>query len=59
MSDKTIDCRHVKVYADFTYTTNPPVSPWICSKCGLKGEDRGLVFPKSSYQELVEKFRNA
>ena len=57
MMDK--ECKHVKVYADFTYTTSPPITPWICAVCGFKGEERsssGRIGP--SYQEIVEKFRD-
>ncbi len=51
-------CNHVKVHADFVYATNPPISPWICAVCEIKGEDGGSLPAGPSYQELVEKFRD-
>lgn len=51
-------CAHEKVYADFIYATYPPIRPWICAVCGLKGEERASFPPGPSYQEIVEKFRD-
>lgn len=47
---------HVKVYANYTFTTDPPISPWICAKCGYKGQDRAVLDQGPTYDEIVRKF---
>lgn len=32
-------CEHDKVYAPYMYTSFPPKTPWICSKCLKQGAD--------------------
>lgn len=52
------ECNHQKVYADYILASNPPQTPWICSICGEKGLDRGLLTPpKATYAEIVELFK--
>lgn len=50
------ECIHIKVYANYILTSYPPVSPWICAKCGHKGQDRGSFSRGPSYDDLVRKF---
>lgn len=49
------ECQHEKVYANVHLTSNPPLKPWICRKCGAEGTDRGqFVEYPSEYDRLKE-----
>jgi hypothetical protein len=52
-----MDCKHVKIYADYALLTNPPQYPWICSICGQEGIDRSLHEDKLSYEEIKKMFK--
>jgi hypothetical protein len=49
-------CKHNKVYANYILTSNPPQSPWICSKCGFKGVDRGQFPTEETYEDIDRRF---
>lgn len=49
-------CKHKKVYADYTLTSNPPKYPWICSKCGDTGADQEIIRKAPSYEDLIKHF---
>ena len=46
-------CKHDKVYANYTLTSEPPQYPWICRKCKERGTDRGDPITPSDYDRLV------
>ena len=48
-------CKHEKVYANYTLTSDPPQYPWICRKCGKTGVDRGTA-TNNEYDGLVKIF---
>jgi len=48
-------CDHDKVYASYMLTSDPPLYPWICRKCGAEGTDRGQPH-KDEYAELKRNF---
>jgi hypothetical protein len=49
------NCNHDKVYADFVLTSNPPRTPWVCSKCLEQGMETGFYIKRPTYQELIER----
>ena len=46
-------CKHDKVYANYTLTSEPPQYPWICRICKERGTDRGDPIIPSDYDRLV------
>lgn len=48
-------CNHEKVFASFSYMSNPPKTPWICKKCGMKGVDNRRYTNQEEYDYLVKK----
>jgi hypothetical protein len=52
------ECKHEKVYANFTYASNPPITPWICKKCGQKGmETSAYISYEETYEQIARKFQ--
>lgn len=52
-----IKCDHNKVYAPFMKASLPPQQPWICSKCGDEGVDRGVHV--SNWYESLQRAKEA
>ncbi len=52
-----MECEHLKVYAPYILASNPPQTPWICSKCGLKGRDVIGVYEENKYAEIEKQFK--
>jgi len=50
-------CENNKVYASYTFTSDPPQNPWVCVICGNKGTDtiRWANRPPS-YDDVCKKF---
>jgi hypothetical protein len=51
-----MSCEHEKVYDNKVLLTDPPQYPWICSKCGEVGRDRGEESSKETYDVIRKKF---
>jgi hypothetical protein len=52
-------CKHKKVYATFVYTVSPPIHPWICEKCGERGQDQYFITQSPTYDEIAKRFEEA
>ena len=51
------DCEHEKVYSNTILYSMPSLHPWICRKCGKKGQDRSEMALIDEYETIKEKFR--
>lgn len=52
------ECEHKnKVFANFSYATDPPKTPWICSDCGDEGIHVTAQYKiNETYESIKRKF---
>ena len=51
------NCEHEWSYAPFILLTYPEQRPKICRKCGKEEIERGEIFNKSDYSEVIKRFK--
>jgi hypothetical protein len=55
---KMTECKHDRVYANYSLASNPPKTPWICKLCGEKGMHVPItnLSKQDTYESLLIKF---
>ena len=53
MNNKLCNHEGTKVYAPYILTSNPPQSPWVCSKCGEQGVGRQYFVLQEEFQKVT------